>query len=82
MRRRAVVDAVETFTYAVDDGYLGTASSTITIDLSNANAAPEITGRAGWGAGYPARRGQDDGGQPCLQRPGPDNADQGRHDLR
>ena len=37
-------DAVETFTYAVDDGYLGTASSTITIDLNNANAAPEITG--------------------------------------
>lgn len=38
------LDATETFTYTVDDGYLGTASSTITIGLSNANGAPEITG--------------------------------------
>ncbi len=38
------IDAVESFTYTVDDGFLGTASSTIDIDLSNANAAPVITG--------------------------------------
>ena len=38
------LDATEAFTYAVDDGYLGTASGSITINLSNANNAPEITG--------------------------------------
>ena len=38
------IDATETFTYTVDDGFLGTAANSITIDLNNANAAPEITG--------------------------------------
>ena len=38
------VDATETFTYTVDDGYLGTASASIVITLDKTNNAPEITG--------------------------------------
>lgn len=39
------VDAVESFTYTVDDGYLGTGSARLDIHLSKNNSAPEITGR-------------------------------------
>lgn len=39
------VDAVETFTYTVDDGYLGTGTGTLAVTLSKANSAPEISGQ-------------------------------------
>lgn len=38
------LNATETFTYHVDDGYLGTASNTISIDLTNTNNQPVISG--------------------------------------
>lgn len=72
-------DAVETFTYAVDDGYLGTASSTITIDLNNANAAPEITGDLN--GELDTLRDADRTTEGSLAFSDPDyNPDQGRHD--
>ena len=74
------LDAVETFTYTVDDGYLGTATNTITIELSNANAAPEITGRLD--AELDTLRDADRTTQGSLAFSDPDlNVDQGRHDL-
>lgn len=39
------VSATEVFTYNVKDDYRGSASSTITIDLSNANSAPVLSGK-------------------------------------
>lgn len=72
-------NAVETFTYTVDDGYLGTASGVIAVNLGNANAAPEITG--GLTAELDTLRDEDGTAQGSLAFSDPDyNADQGRHD--
>ena len=73
-------DAAETFAYTVDDGYLGTASGTIVIDLNNANAAPEITGELR--AELDTLRDADRTTAGSLTFGDPDyNPDQGRHDL-
>lgn len=74
------LDATESFTYTVDDGFLGTASSSITIDLSNANAAPEISGDLSRELDTLRSVTGQSGGTLVFSDPDY-NPDQGRHDL-
>lgn len=72
------VDAVESFTYTVDDGYLGTGTAALAIHLSKANSAPEITGQLEATLDT-LRDGGELHGQLTLADPDY-NADAGRHD--
>lgn len=72
------VDAVESFTYTVDDGYLGTGSASLDIHLSKANSAPEITGQLSATLDT-LRDGGELHGQLALADPDY-NVDAGRHD--
>lgn len=72
------VNATESFTYNVDDGYLGAASGTITINLSNTNNEPQISGTLR--AEIDSLRADQASGTLVFSDPDY-NADAGRNDL-
>lgn len=72
------IQATETFTYTVDDGFMETASGTICIDLSNVNNQPEISGETTKEIDTLRSNGQTSGN---LVFTDPDfNVDKGAHD--
>ncbi|MDE6735399.1 MAG: hypothetical protein K2J64_08050 [Desulfovibrio sp.] len=75
----AGVSATESFTYRVRDDFSGKSNGTITIDLTNTNTAPEISGDL-TGELDTLRSGGELAGS--LAASDPDyNADEGRHDA-
>lgn len=72
------ISATESFTYNVDDGHLGTGSGTVVIDLTNANAKPEISGDIQ--VGLDSLRASQASGTLVFSDPDY-NPDHGRNDL-
>jgi VCBS repeat-containing protein len=76
----AGIDDSEVFTYTADDGYLGTDTGVITVNLTNTNAAPVVTGDVSLDLDtYRAEGGKIEGG---ISFGDTDyNTDEGRYDT-